>query len=86
MNLASKSASKCHSQALEIELRNPPKNHPKGDLPPKLHFHNRITPEINDLEALLGIKNSEVEIRNPTVNEPAPKPSQSRFASESPFP
>ena len=55
----------------------PPQNHPKGDLPPKLHFHNNIITKINDLEALLGIKNSEVEIRNPLVKEPAPKPSQS---------
>ena len=70
MNLAAKSASKCHSQASEIELRNPPQNHTKGDLHPKLHFHNQIITEINDLEALLRIKNSEVEIRNPRVKEP----------------
>ena len=85
MNLAAKSASKCHSQVSEIELRNPPPNHHKADLHPKLHFHNKIITEIDDLEALLRIKNSEVEIRNPLVKEPTPKPSQSRFPSQTLF-
>ena len=82
MNLASKSTSKCHSQVSEIDLRTPPQNHPKGDLPPKLHFHNKIVIEINDFEGLLRIQNSEVEIRNPLVKEPAPKQSQRRSGAQ----
>ena len=54
----------------------PPQNHPKGDLHPKLHFHNQIITEINDLEALFKTLKSNVEIRNRLVKEPSPKPSK----------